>query len=154
MMWTTCFGGEAPPRRDRVDERDRPLERDLLVGAEHADLLAQLAHERLRRGSPRLHAAAGKQPVLLVRLLLADRAGSGRASAGSPRRGSGARRHQPLDDPKPRTPRSLCGQLVHLDAARRAATGITTSCAIRMPGSTTNGAARSVLSSTTRSSPR
>ena len=56
--------------------------------------------------------------------------------------------------PKPRSPRSLAGQLVDLDRLDGAATGRTTSCAIRIPGSTTNGSSRSVLSRMTLSSPR
>ena len=78
-----------------------------------------------------------QQPVLLAGLLLPaeqhaalpaqDRRDADRA-APSVRR----------DDPKPRTPRSLSGSS-STSTSSNAGTGSTTSCAIRIPGSTTNG---------------
>ena len=46
MMWTTCFGGFAG-RRDRVDDRHRPLDRELVLDAEDPELLRELALERV-----------------------------------------------------------------------------------------------------------
>ena len=57
------------------------------------------------------------------------------------------------DEPKPRTPRSLSGSS-STSTGSSSGSGSTTSCAIRIPGSTTNGSRASVLSSTTRTSPR
>ena len=58
-----------------------------------------------------------------------------------------------VEEPKPRTPRSESGQLVDLDQLELGHRD-TTSWAMRIPGSTTNGAAGSVFRRLTRSSPR
>src|SRR5205823_5520660 len=57
------------------------------------------------------------------------------------------------DDPKPRTPRSLSGSSA-TSTGSTPVTGMTTSCAMRMPGSTTNSSRASVFSKMMRSSPR
>src|SRR5712691_11470996 len=53
--------------RDRVDDRNRALDGDVLVDS---DLLGELALERVDQALARVYAAAGKQPVLLARLLV------------------------------------------------------------------------------------
>ncbi len=57
----------APRGRDRVDERDGPLERKLVGDAE---LLAQLAVERVDEALPRVDATTRQEPVLPTRLLV------------------------------------------------------------------------------------
>src|SRR4029077_4100798 len=52
---------------------------------------------------------------------------------------------QDAEDPKPRTPRSDAGSS-STSRSSTSGTGRMTSCAIRIPGSTTNGSRRSVLS--------
>src|SRR4051794_35436891 len=91
-------------RRDRVADRDGPLE--LHVGLD-AELLPQLAPERLDERLAGVDAAAGEQPVLLVRLLLA--AEQDAPLPAKDRAHTDARLHQWWDDPKPRTPRSVAG---------------------------------------------
>src|SRR5438067_10877810 len=54
-------------RRDRVDDRDRALERNL-VG--ETDLFRELAMERVDEALPRVDPASGEQPVLAARGLL------------------------------------------------------------------------------------
>jgi hypothetical protein len=70
-------------RRDRVDDRNGPLQRQLV---ENADLLRKLAVQRVNQALARVDAAAGKKPVLLLALwgakisvLPANRNFSGRA---------------------------------------------------------------------------
>src|SRR4249919_1225832 len=55
-------------RRDRVDERHRPLERQLVADAE---LLLELSAQPLQEAFARVDTTAGQQPVLLSRLLVA-----------------------------------------------------------------------------------
>ena len=88
MMWTTCFATQRPVRRDRVDDRDRALERR----RRDPDLLGDLAVERVRQRLARLDAAAGQQPDVAARACRGGRAGCRRPSAGAPRRGSVAPR--------------------------------------------------------------
>src|SRR5262245_1054282 len=135
-------------RRDRVADRDRPLELHVRLDAE---LLPQLPSERLDQRLAAVHPAAGQQPVLLAGLLL-----SAEQHAPLPaedRAHTDARLHQCRDDPKPRTPRSLAGSS---STSTRSSSGIgsTTSWAIRIPGSTTNGSRRSMLTRLTSNSPR
>ena len=81
--------GQHRARRDRVDERDRPLELD--VGLDR-ELLAQLAPERLDQRLADVDAASRQQPVLLARLLLA--AEQHPALPAEDRRDADARLHQ------------------------------------------------------------
>ena len=55
-------------RRDRVDERHRPLERQLVADAE---LLLELSAQPLQEAFAGVDTTAGQQPVLLSRLLVA-----------------------------------------------------------------------------------
>src|SRR6266516_2458029 len=142
---------EGPLRRDRVDEGDRPLDRDLVLDA---DLLVKLAVERVGETLAGVHASARQQPVLAAaRLLVAAEQDPvlppQQRRDPDPRFGA----HQTADEPKPRTPRSLSGSS-STSTGSMPGTGTTTSCAMRMPGSTTNGSRRSVLSRTIFSSPR
>ena len=108
MMWTTCFAREAPRRGDRVDDRDRPLERDRdrRFPTSSEQLAAQRVDERLAG----VHAAAGQQPVLLPRLLVPAEEDRGRSSGAAQTPGCAARRPSPRpDEPKPLSPRSLAG---------------------------------------------
>ena len=108
------------------------------------------ARRRGSRPSRRRRPAAASTPCRASR---GGRAGCSPASAGSPRRGSAARPISARDEPKPRTPRSLSGSS-STSTGSSSGTGSTTSCAIRIPGSTTNGSRASVFSRTTRTSPR
>ena len=115
--------GERARRRDRVHERDGPLEGDLLVDP---DLLLQLPAQRLHEALAGVHAAAREQPVALVALLVAAQeyavtpAQHGRDAdawlAGHAPRGAEAG-HAPL----------RLGQLVDRRPARPGATGTRTS---------------------------
>src|SRR5882672_3278243 len=126
-------------RRDRVADRDRPLELNVRLDAE---LLAQLASQRFDQRLAAVHAASRQQPVLLVRLLLT--AEEHPPLPAEDRADADARLHQWRDEPKPRTPRSLSGSS-STSTNSMSGTGRMTSCAIRMPGSTTNGSWGSVL---------
>src|SRR6185295_10100652 len=98
--------------------------------------------ERLGQRLARLDAAAREEPVLAAVLLVA--AEQDPVAPAQQRRDADARLvHR--DDPKPRTPRSLSGSS-STSCSSSSGTASTTSCAIRMPGSTTNGSTRSVLS--------
>ena len=59
--------GRSSRGRDRVDDRDRPLERHVV----DPDLLGELARERVDEALARVDAPAREQPVLLARLLVA-----------------------------------------------------------------------------------
>src|SRR5437763_4125376 len=141
--------GEAPDGRDRVDDRDGALDRQLLVDS---DLLRELAVQGVDEALARVHAAAREEPVLLAGLLVAaeEHAVAPAQDRGhaDPRLGS----HR-ADEPNPRTPRSLAGSS-STSSSSSSATGTTRSCAIRIPGSTTNACSRSVFSRITCSSPR
>src|SRR5712691_3356037 len=141
--------GRRAVRRNRVDDRNRALDGDVLVDS---DLLGELALERVDQALARVHAAAGKQPVLLARLLVP--AEQDRPAPVEHGRHADARfgRHA-RDDPKPRSPRSLSGNSSTMSSST-AGSWRMTSCAMRIPGSTSNASSRSVLSSTTRTSPR
>src|SRR5690349_14021123 len=107
--------------------------------------------QRIDQALARVDAAAGKQPVLAALLLVAAEQD---ARLPAQQRGDAdPRLAHCCDEPKPRTPRSLSGSS-STSTGSSAGTGSTTSCAIRIPGSTTNASRASVFSSTTRSSPR
>src|SRR5437588_3641591 len=135
-------------RSNRVADRDRSLELHVCLDPE---LLAQLAAERLDQRLAGVDSAAGQQPVLLVGLLLT--AEQHAPLPAEDRADADARLHQWCEEPKPRTPRSLSGSS-STSTSTTSGIGRTTSCAIRMPGSTTNGACASVLIRFTSSSPR
>src|SRR5262249_17894440 len=137
-----------PVRRDRLGDRDRALE-EQLVG--QAELLAELARERFGERLATLDAPAGEQPVLLARLLLTAQQDA--SVPAQERRDAEARPHQRWDEPKPRTPRSEAGSS-STSTSSTSGTGTMTSWAIRIPGSTVKGSCASVLRSATRSSPR
>jgi hypothetical protein len=59
--------GEAAHRRDRVDDRNRPLHRDLVLDP---DLLGQLAVERVDEALAGVDAPAREQPVVATVLLV------------------------------------------------------------------------------------
>src|SRR5215212_1650807 len=61
-------------------------------------------------------------------------------------------RYRPLD-PKPPAPRAVSSS-ASTSTSSADANGVTTSCAMRSPGSTSKAASRSVFSSSTRTSPR
>src|SRR5262245_60755605 len=137
------LGGSAV-RRDRFDDGDRALERQVLFDPA---LLGELAFQRLKQSLPAIDAASGKHPVLLARLLLADKEDA--ALAPEDGRNPDSRfHHTACDEPKPRTPRSLPGSSSTSRTAT-SGTGRTTSWAILSPGSATNVLSRSVFRSTT-----
>ena len=76
-----------PAGRDRLGERDGALERQVVV---EADLLRELALQRLDERLARAHPSAGQQPVLAAGLLVAARAECGSRAAGSRRLGCAA----------------------------------------------------------------
>ena len=136
--------------RDRVDDRDGALDRQLVVDP---DLLRELPVERVDRLSPELTPPPGSSQYSLPgfscrQSRMRSVPAQDRRDA-DPRLGASARwrsrsRARRARSPAARRPRP----------GRPPAPAATTSCAIRMPGSTTNGSRASVLSSTTRSSPR
>jgi hypothetical protein len=63
---------QTPLRRDRLDDRDRPLDRQLVADRPRARLLRQLALQRVDERLAARHAAPGQQPVLAAALLVAD----------------------------------------------------------------------------------
>src|SRR5262249_23618281 len=133
---------EAGRRRDRVDDRNRTLEREL-VG--DADLFRQLPVQRVDEALAGMDTATGQEPVLLPRLLVPAQQ---HTSLPSQDRGDADTRldpHHSAVEPKPRAPRSVSGSS---STSFNSSSGIarTTSCAIRIPGSTTNRSTRSVLS--------
>src|SRR6266545_3811190 len=141
---------EAAYRRDRVDDRDGPLDRQLVVDP---DLLRQLAVEGVDEALARVHTATREQPVLLPALLVTTEKDA--SPPAQDRRDTDPRLswHHDADEPKPRTPRSVAGSS-STSIGSGSATGMTTSCAIRIPGSTTKAWSLSVFSRTTRSSPQ
>src|SRR6476646_4426652 len=118
-------------RRDRVDDRDRPFDRELVLDP---DLLAKLAVERIDKALARVDAAAGQQPVLAaVGLLVAAQEDPVRPA--QERRDADPWFHAyTFELPKPRTPRSLSGSS-STSTGSRPGTCMTTSCAMRIPGS-------------------
>src|SRR5579864_1108424 len=141
---------EPPLRRDRVDDRDRPLDGQF-VG--NTDFLEQLAVQRGDEALPRVHAAAGQEPILAAAGLLVAAQQNAVLPPQNRRDTDAGLLHHAVEEPKPRTPRSLSGSS-STSIGSAVAIGTTTSCAMRMPGSTTNESRASVLSRTTRSSPR
>src|SRR5262249_1016663 len=140
--------GEAPHRRDRIDDCDGPFDRDVVVDT---DFLRELAVERVDEALAAVDAAARKQPVPPARLLVPAE----QHAPAPPKncRHANPRLHQTAEDPKPRTPRSLSGSS-STSSNSNSGIGTTTSCAIRIPRSTTNDSLVSVFRRITRSSPR
>src|SRR5579864_5773698 len=93
--------------RDRIDDRHRPLDRDLVLDP---NLFAQLPVQRIGEALARVDAAAGQEPVVAATglLVLAEQ-----DPLLPPQhcRHPDARleRHHTADEPNPRTPRSLSG---------------------------------------------
>src|SRR6185295_19719248 len=135
---------------NRVDDRDRSFHGQLIVDS---DLLGELAVQCIHQALTGVDAAAGQQPVLLAGLLVP--AQQHLVLPAEDCRNANARfgRHHAAEDPKPRTPRSLEGSS-STSTSSSSGIGSTTSWAILIPGSTTNGSMRSVFRRTTRSSPR
>ena len=106
MMCTTCFATKRPRRRDRVDDRDRPLDRRRL----DPDLLGELPVERVRQGLARLDAAARAAASPPAR---ASRGGRGGCRPRQRRiaetRIRGSRHHAGRRAEAAPAPRSLCG---------------------------------------------
>src|SRR5450759_1740068 len=129
--------------RDRVGEGDRAFDRDLVLDPE---LLGQLLSV--------FDAASGEQPVLLARLLLpAEQDASAPAEHCRDADARLSHLSYTLEEPKPRTPRSLSGSS-STSTSSISGRRMSTSWAIRISGSIVKESARSVLSTTTRSSPR
>src|SRR4029077_6056946 len=111
-----------------------------------ADLLRELAVQCVDEALPCVDAAAGQEPVVAAALLLVA-AEQDLPLPAKQRRDADPRllRHQAAELPKPRTPRSLSGSS-STSTGSMPGTSTTTSCAMRIPGSTTNGSCGSVLS--------
>ena len=134
--------------RDRVDDRDRALER----WRHDPDLLGDLALERVHQRLARVNAAAREQPDVAPALVVP--AEQDAVTPPEERRDADPRlRADHPDEPNPAAPRSLARELLQLDQvhARRLDR---TSCAILIPGSTTKASCLSVLSMITFNSPR
>src|SRR5581483_9230158 len=115
-------GGNAL-RRDRLDNADGPFQGDLVVDA---DLLVELAIERVDEALAGVDAAARKQPVGAAPGFLVA-AEEDPPAPPEHRRDPDPRLdpHQAADDPKPRTPRSLWGSSL-TSTGSTAGTGMTT----------------------------
>ena len=143
MMWTTCFAAKCALRRDRVDERDGALDRDLVFDA---DLLAQLAVQRVDEAFARVDPASRQEPVLAApRLLVA--AEQDPVLPAQQRRDADAGLERQSDGRRAEAAHAALavGQLPDLDRID-AGDQLTTSCAIRIPGSTTKVSRASVFS--------
>ena len=116
------LAGERARRRDRVDERDGPLEGDLLVDP---DLLLQLPAQRLHEALAGVDAAAREQPVALVALLVPAQEYAVTPSQDGRDADAWLAGHAPLE-PKPATPRSVSGSSSTATGSARA-TGTRTS---------------------------
>ena len=68
MMCTTCFADERALRRDRVDDRDRALDRQ--ISSSMPTSSRELAVQRVDEALADVDAAAGQQPVLAAARLL------------------------------------------------------------------------------------
>src|SRR5207249_12269246 len=95
--------GEGPSRSDRVDDRDRSLERKL-VG--DPDLLAELAVQRPDQALTGVHAPAGEEPVLAPGLLVPAKEDPSSPAQDRRDPDAGLDRHHAAEEPNPRTPRS------------------------------------------------
>src|SRR5262249_17780032 len=91
--------------RDRIDERDGPLEVDVLI---QTDLFVQLAAECLYQALASVHAAAREQPVALVALLVAAQEHAVTPAQDGRDSDAGLAGHAP-EDPKPAAPRCVSG---------------------------------------------
>src|SRR5205823_6168729 len=112
----------------------------------------ELAVQRVDEALAAVDATAGEQPILPARFLVSAEKHAPLPAQDCRDPDARLRRHV-AEDPNPRTPRSLAGSS-STSTSSNSGIGNTTSCAIRIPGSTKNGSVASVLSNTTRSSPR
>src|SRR6266568_324253 len=125
---------------DRVHDRDRPFEWNILVDAE---LLSELTLQRVDQAFTRVHPTPRQEPILLSGLLVP--AEEDRAAPVQESRDADARfADHARDDPKPRSPRSLAGNS-STSSSSTAGSCTTTSCAMRIPASTANASSRSVF---------
>lgn len=91
---------------DRLDDCDRPLERDLGTFWEEACLLPELSPERPYEALTALDPTSGKQPHLVWAFLVPDEENA--SAPAQDRRDTNPGFHdQCADDPKPRPPRSV-----------------------------------------------
>ena len=141
-------------RRYGIDDRHRAFEGYLDSVGKQPGLFPQLTLQCANETLPRLNSSAGEKPHGTSSLLVASE-----QKPPTPAQDRGdtdsrlGHRRQLEDDPKPRPSRSLAASS-STSTRRTEATGAMTSCATRIPGSTTNGISRSVLIKTTRISPR
>ncbi len=138
-------------RRDRLRQRDRHAGRQPAQAA----LLGQLAAQGGLHRLAGLDSATGQEPVGPPRLLVPHEHERVLAAVEEPADAQPWRlvaHTRPLD-PKPCSPRALAASDSRTVTAI-AGSATTTSCAMRMPGSTRKASDASVLSSVTRSSPR
>ena len=152
------LGREALDGRDRVRRSRRGPSTAHLLARSRA--LQELALQGIEPGSPPCCTPPPGAASTPCRASRGGRAGTGRSSAGAPRRGSGLSDPR-IDGPSSRargaeaaTPRSLSGSSSASTSSSCEDFGATTSWAIRMPGSTTNVSRGRCCSSTTRTSPR
>src|SRR4029453_9048001 len=94
-------------RRDRVDDRDRPLEREVLADRH---LLLELAAQRLDEALAAVDAATRQEPVLAAsRLLVPAQEDTPLPAEDGRDPDARFKRHQWGELPKPLSPRSLRG---------------------------------------------
>ena len=104
-MWTTC---RSPGVQSGAIDSATAIGPSKASVVPEPELLAELAPERLVERLAAVDAAAGQQPVLLARLLLAAEQHAVLPAEQRRRRGRAAS-DQCRDEPKPRTPRSDSG---------------------------------------------
>ena len=140
MMWTTCFV---------VSARPGAIESTIAIGpssggAVDPDLLGDLAVERVHQRLARVDAAAREQPDVPPALVVAAEqdavAPAQERRDADPGLAPSRRLASTPDEPRPPAPRSVSGSS-STSSSRTDAASTRTSCAIRIPGSTTNGSA-------------
>src|SRR5436190_16968102 len=142
---------EGAPRGDRVDHRNRALEREVVADRY---FLCELAAQCVDEALAAVDSSSGQEPVLAASgLLVAAQQDAPLPAEDGRDTDARLERHQWAELPKPFSPRSLGGSSGTSFGSVKT-TGTTTSWAIRIPGSTTNGSCGSVLRRTTLSSPR
>jgi len=165
VRWVVAVPNDSPIRRiedlrgkriatELVQFTRRYLkERDIDALGEEPRLLPQLALERVEKALPRSDTAAREEPHLAVVLVMP--AEENPAAPAENRRDPqpGCALAHWAEEPNPRSPRPLVASSC-TSRTSTVATGAITSCAIRMPGVTTNVSCASVFRRTTRISPR
>ena len=132
-MWTTWRSPGVHCGRDRLGDRDRALEAEVVAGVRAPRRSRAGAPRRASRPARRRPRAAASTPCPGFSWRQRRTRSCQRRSAETRIRGV----HQCRDDPKPRTPRSESGSS-STSTSSTSGTGTSTSWAMRIPGSTVN----------------